>query len=133
MGDGEAAVPLRIGDLVDGRYRVQALLGRGGAGVVFGVEDERSGSRLAMKVHAPSGRGASAVRPAAEVEWRWRLRREFYVMTQLVHPNIVRVRDFGEAAGLPYYTMDRIEGTDSAELAPLTAAGMADLMVGLLS
>lgn len=66
-GAEEAAAdgdPFRPGDVVDGRYRVESVLGRGALGVTFAVRDERAvggeaeGGELALKATRLRGRGA---------------------------------------------------------------------------
>ncbi len=49
------------------------------------MQDRVRGRSLALKLHAPAARDDGAL--------TWRLRREFYLMAQLSHPNIVRVLD----------------------------------------
>jgi hypothetical protein len=124
MGLAADAGPLELGAVLAGRYEVRAPLGRGGAGAVYRVLDRDSGQERALKVHAPAmGHDDDG--------WRWRLRREFYLMAQLAHPNIVRVHDWGEHGGLLYYTMDLVPGRDAADLRPLAADEVVQLLVAM--
>jgi hypothetical protein len=111
--------------LIAGRYEVKELLGRGGSSAVYRVLDRRGGAERALKLHTPSTREDSG--------WSWRLRREFFLMAQLVHPNIVRVHDWGEEPPSLFFTMDLISGRDVAELCPLAPATVIELMVAMAS
>src|SRR5688572_16168269 len=123
------AAALRVGDVISGRYRILEVLGRGAAGFVYRVEDGERASgaaparELALKLHAPKS--------GADAAWSWRLRREFYLMSQLRHPNIVGVRDWGEEPPYLYYTMDLVRGRDAAALAPLSSEAVTDVLVAL--
>ena len=89
------------GRLVAGRYRVVRSLGRGGNAQVFEVHDEASGERVALKILAAED---------ADTQHRRELfQREFNTLSQLAHPLVVRVFDFG-VDGTPFYTMELIAG-----------------------
>src|SRR5687767_6002204 len=76
------------GERVAGRYRVDALLGRGGMGSVYRVVDESTQRVLALKRLAYHG--------ASDGDWqRLRFRREFHTMARLRHPRIVEVYEYG--------------------------------------
>jgi serine/threonine-protein kinase len=86
-----------------GKYIIRGLLGRGGMGKVFQVEIPPIGKIAALKLLAPhpvllSLLGADRLRELFLAE--------AVTMAGLQHPNIVAVRDFGEADGRPYYIMD---------------------------
>ncbi|MBI4577859.1 MAG: serine/threonine protein kinase, partial [Planctomycetes bacterium] len=93
-----------------GRYRVLGPLGRGSRGRVLEVEDLSSGGgRLALKVMEG---GAPDVEAA---------RREFLLLSELVHPHLTRVLDFGTLPdGRPWLAGELAEGPDllGARLAP---------------
>jgi len=95
---------MREGELVQDRYKVLSLLGRGGAAAVYGVLDLSTNKRLAMKQLVPRKERAE--------HQRLRFRREFHTMAGLVHPNIVEVYDYGIAADGPFYTMELLDGQD---------------------
>jgi serine/threonine protein kinase len=74
-------------------------VGRGGLGTVYRAVDSRSGAMVALKILP--GTDATAAR---------RLRREFDALRHLAHPNIVRVLDFGEEEGVPWLSMEYVDG-----------------------
>src|SRR2546428_4237860 len=93
-------VKLAPGDCLAGRYRLVRLLGEGGLGRVWLAEDGPRLDRVALKILAPEA--------AAYAE---SLQEEFSKLSRLLHPNIVKVHDFGLADGdVPYFTMDWIDG-----------------------
>ena len=79
-----------IGEVFDGRYRVDRVLGQGGMGVVYAATQISMGRRVALKVVRPSR--ASEPRHVA------RFRREARAAGRLKHPNTIRLFDFGETA-----------------------------------
>lgn len=91
----------RLREALAPRYQVERQLGAGGMGVVFLARDQHLDRAVAIKVLRPE----QATALAAD-----RFVREARHLAHLSHPNIVPVHDAGEADGLPYYVMDRIEG-----------------------
>jgi serine/threonine-protein kinase len=86
-----------------GKYIIRGLLGRGGMGKVFQVETPPIGKIAALKLLAPhpvlvSLLGAEHIRELFLAE--------AVTLAGLQHPNIVAIRDFGEADGRPFYIMD---------------------------
>jgi serine/threonine-protein kinase len=105
-----AAEALRPGQLFAARYLVEAMIGAGGSGVVFRVQDAgRGGEVLALKVLRPD---VAQDDPAALA----RLAREVETARQLAHPNLVRVYDLDEAEGIYFLTMEYVEGRSLREL-----------------
>src|SRR5688572_23021318 len=98
---------------IAGRYRVQGELGRGGMAVVHRVTDVTYGRELALKQLVPP-RSARSAREATLL-----FEREFHTLTQLSHPRVIEVYDYGLADGTPYYTMELLDGRDLRELSPL--------------
>jgi YVTN family beta-propeller protein len=89
-------------------YRIEALLGRGGMGVVYLAEQLRLKRRVALKLLAPE--------LAADQRFRARFLRESELAASLDHPNVVPIFDAGEAEGLLYIAMRYVEGTDLGTL-----------------
>jgi serine/threonine protein kinase len=89
-----------------GRYRLMQKLGSGGMASVYRAMPVDAGSGpmmpVAVKVVDP-GLGADAV-------FKGRFEREARVGSELRHPAIVRVLEFGEAEGLLYLVMDLVPG-----------------------
>lgn len=92
-----------IGSLIAGRYRVLALLGRGGMASVYKATDERTGKQLAIK--RSSARDPSKLQRLGVL-----LEREYHTLAQLAHPCIIEVYDYGVDARGPYYTMELLQG-----------------------
>ncbi len=86
------------------RYRVVALLGRGGMGEVYRADDLELGQSVALKFLPPGV--ASDPRELA------RFRNEVRVARQIAHPNVCRVYDIGEADGHVFLSMEYIDGED---------------------
>jgi serine/threonine-protein kinase len=91
---------------IDG-YDVEAILGRGGMGVVFRARQHKLKRLVAVKTLLPG-----AYPGAQELA---RFRREAEAVAVLRHPNIVQVHDVGEMAGQPYFTMELVEGGSLAQ------------------
>jgi eukaryotic-like serine/threonine-protein kinase len=97
-----------LGRVVDGRYRVAALVGSGGMGVVYRVEHLHLGKMAAMKVLSPD----TATKP----EMLRRFRTEAQAVSKLNHPNIVQTFDFGQWDGALYLVMEYVGGDDLSAL-----------------
>ncbi len=88
LGSGAAAGALRIGAVVDGKYRIDGMLGAGGMGAVFLAVTLNSSERR------PQGHPQRTRRPTLMAE---RFRREAVAVARLRHPHIVTVHDYGDA------------------------------------
>ncbi|MCD6163160.1 MAG: sigma 54-interacting transcriptional regulator [candidate division Zixibacteria bacterium] len=97
---------------IDNQYEAIESLGIGGMGEVFKVVDINDNSIKALKILKPD--------LISELDW---FKEEFNILTQLRHPYLVRVYNFGmENDNNPYYTMDLMPGGDikiKAENCPL--------------
>jgi serine/threonine-protein kinase len=88
-------------------YEVQAVLGRGGMGIVYRARDRRLNRPVALKM-LPAG----AFSRPEEIE---RFLRGAEANAALRHPNIVQVYDVGDLDGRPYFTMEFVEGGSLAQ------------------
>jgi tetratricopeptide (TPR) repeat protein len=90
-----------------GRFRLKQVLGHGAFGTVFLAEDPQGGCQVALKVpHL-----ATLLSP----ELRQRFLREAEVAGALDHPNLVKVREAGEAGLVCYMASDYVEGITLAD------------------
>src|SRR5215467_3196909 len=105
-----AAGPSRFapGAIVAGRYRLVALLGRGGMGEVYRADDLTLDQPVALKFLA-EGAAASDARLA-------QFHNELRVARQVSHKNVCRLYDLGEANGRQFITMEYVDGEDLASL-----------------
>jgi serine/threonine-protein kinase len=105
MGADMQGVVDMIGAVLDGRYRIEKMLGEGGMGAVYSATDLRLEKRVAVKVMA---RELSANPDALA-----RFHREARVTSGLGHPHIVQVFDFSTTpSGEPFLVMEFLEGED---------------------
>jgi HAMP domain-containing protein len=112
VGDAPGERPrddLSPGDVVAERYVIDAVLGNGDFGVTYRARDRAAGATVALKRLRPPQHGAEAM--TLEV-----VREEVRAVRQLAHRNIVRVHDAGDDAGVPFLTMDYVEGISLAQL-----------------
>ena len=104
--DGAAmrAVP-SVPRVVDNKYRIEQLLGRGGMGAVYRARDMPLDRPVALKVVRAELLG--------DPEARRRFRREAQIVARLQHPGIVAVYDFGTFPdGGAYLIMELVRGED---------------------
>ena len=95
--------PFPIGSMLDGRYRIEAVLGTGGMGRVYRAARAEVGTAVAIKVlHAELTRNREASQ---------RFRREVLASSRLAHPNIVGFTEGGVLDdGACYLVMEMLEG-----------------------
>jgi serine/threonine-protein kinase len=95
--------PLTAGTVLADRYRIHELLGRGGMGAVYRAEHLALGNTVAVKVL----RGSHSTHP----DIIRRFQREAVAASQIRHPGIVEVTDFGRTGdGHFYLAMELVEG-----------------------
>ena len=103
--DKQAPSPVRVGDIVAGKYRIERQLGHGGMGVVMAAHHLALDEPVALKFVLDRGEddGEAAERLVREARATFRLR----------SPNAVRVHDVGRMpTGPVYIVMELLEGRD---------------------
>lgn len=110
------------GLVVAGKVRLEQLLGKGGMGSVWRGTHLTLGTPVAVKFMADSNPEALA-----------RFQREAQVAAQIRSSNVVAIHDFGVEDGLPYITMELLDGEDLAmrlkRVQRLTLAETVELLI----
>ncbi|MFF3833191.1 tetratricopeptide repeat protein [Streptomyces sp. NPDC002458] len=116
--------------LIQSRYRLLDMIGRGGMGEVWRARDESLGRQVAVKCLKPMG-------PQHDQAFtrilRERFRREARVAAALQHRGVTVVHDFGESDGVLYLVMELLEGRNLSQLLednkqhPLPVADVVDI------
>lgn len=91
------------GYVLANRYRIEAMIGSGGMGIVYRARDRVLGESVAVKVLRPEMVTADSVA-------REQLRSELRLARRITHRNVVRTHDIGESDGVPFLTMEFVEG-----------------------
>jgi len=95
------ALPIRHGMVLGGRYAVEAIIGRGGSGVVVRAHDRDLRQTVAIKI--------VRAELAGQRVWAERLAREVRLARQIHHPHVCRVFDFQQAEGRAFLVMELAE------------------------
>jgi len=94
---------VRAGDVLDRRYKIEALIGVGGMGEVYRARRTRLGDVVAIKFIHTRGGDTRTVRR--------RFMAEAHMCAMLHHPHIVSVLDFGVEPRIgPYLVMEHLNG-----------------------
>jgi serine/threonine protein kinase len=103
--DERSSLPIQVGEIVAGKYRVEEVLGRGGMGVVV------AGRHIALdKLYAIKLMNAAAYRSAEAAE---RFHREALNAARLRSEHVVQVFDIGKLEdGAPFIVMEHLQGLD---------------------
>ena len=120
-------------EVLDGLFEeleVQKLLGQGGMGAVYQVNQSRLGRIAALKVLPPEAASRSG--------FTERFAREARTLAQLNHPNVVVIYDFGERGGYYFLLMEFVDGVnlrqalDGGQLSSADALAIVPQICGAL-
>jgi serine/threonine-protein kinase len=109
----EGSLPIELGEVLAGKYRVDQVLGQGGMAVVLAGTHVELDAPIAIKVLLPARAGnQDAVR---------RFLTEARAAAKLKSANVARIHDVGvlgrrEGPALPFIVMERLDGVDLATL-----------------
>ena len=95
-----------LGALLDGKYHLGGVVGRGGMATVFEARHIGTGRRVAVKMLNPEYEG--------DAEASDRFLREARVAAELKHPNVVDVLDLGDARQVAYMVLEFLDGESLA-------------------
>src|SRR4051794_36250540 len=100
-------LPIGVGELIAGKYRVERVLGVGGMGVVVAATHVQLGELRAIKLMLPQ--------VAQDADLCLRFLREAQAVARLRGEHVARVHDVGQLdGGAPYMVIEYIEGTELA-------------------
>lgn len=102
-------IGLEIGAMLANRYRIDAPVGRGGLGIVYRAHDLVIDETVAIKMLRPEVLQADGT--ALE-----RLKHELRIARRVSHRNVVRTHDIGESQGVPFLSMEYVEGASLATI-----------------
>ncbi|HEY3447076.1 MAG TPA: protein kinase [Myxococcales bacterium] len=102
----EAAAPIKLGDLLENKWRIEKKIGQGGMGSVYFAQDLSLDRRVAIKILAPD--------LCNDHEFVARFEREAKGTANLEHPNVVLVYAVGQHFGRPFIVMKHLEGQSLA-------------------
>jgi eukaryotic-like serine/threonine-protein kinase len=113
-----------LGQVLDGRYRIDGVLGRGGMGAVYLAQQLNVDREVAIKVLTAARQG--------DQNAERRFAREAKIIAQLRHPHTITLFDFGETpGGSPYLVMERLHGmplSDALKDGPMAPVRVARLL-----
>ena len=99
--------PLNTGTLLEGRYRIESVLGYGGMGVVYRARDVKLDCDIALKRIRPD---------RMSPERQETLRREIILSRRVTHENVCRVFDLVELNGEEFVSMEYVPGRTLKEI-----------------
>ena len=117
---------LQPGQVLDERYRVERLIGRGGMGAVYLAHDEVLDELVALKV-------VSSMHCQDPAESADRFRREASAARRVLSPNVIRIHDLGQTrSGLLYISMEHFAGRTLSDMlqtrGPLPLGELRDIV-----
>ncbi|MDO9380901.1 MAG: serine/threonine-protein kinase, partial [Nocardioidaceae bacterium] len=118
--------PTREGQVLAGRYRLGALIGRGGMAEVYRGLDESLGRPVAVKILTNAANAEAVDRHSAEAQ----------IGARLNHPGLVAVYDVSTDHDPPFLVMELVEGitlADALERGPLSSIAVAEIGAQLLA
>jgi serine/threonine protein kinase len=115
--------PVQEGEILDGKYRVDKVLGVGGMGIVVAATHVQLNTRVAIKFLLPAAMGNAQI-----IE---RFAREARAAVQIQSEHVARVTDVGSLpTGSPYMVMEYLEGNDLAHAVEREGAMPVERAVG---
>ena len=105
---GQSPIGKLTGQVLNGRYRLDKVLGSGAMGCVYLSLDLVRKSYVAVKTPFFEG--------PRETDRKRRFKREATALAAIQHSNVCRIFEHGEHSGTPYLVMEYIDGPTLADL-----------------
>jgi tRNA A-37 threonylcarbamoyl transferase component Bud32/tetratricopeptide (TPR) repeat protein len=96
-----------VGNLIAGRYLLEAEIGIGGMAVIFKANDNELDEQIALKVFLSRIRDPELLRESED-----RFKQELKLSRKLRHKNIISLYDIGMHNGHRYISMELLKGSD---------------------
>jgi len=116
ISDASMKLKVRVGTIINQRYRLDAEIGRGGMGIIFCAYDLIEHRKVAFKVINPETANALSIE---------QFRNEVEILSKLQHPHIVSVYETGQVNAdttLPFLAMELLNTKSLANVGTLTYA-----------
>jgi eukaryotic-like serine/threonine-protein kinase len=113
---------LQRGELFAERYEILGPGMKGGMGVVYEARDRQLDEVVAVKLLKPEA-------IAADPTHLERFKQEIKLARKITHRNVLRTHDFGDSAGVPYISMEYIDGVELKKL--IRSRGALPVGIGL--
>ncbi|HEX4354233.1 MAG TPA: protein kinase, partial [Polyangiales bacterium] len=117
-----------VGQIVEGRYAIEARIGEGGMGVVYRARHAVLKKTIALKVMRSD--------QAHDPDVVQRFVREARASSAIGHPNIVDISDFGTQDGSIYFAMEYLQGQSLGQamlLGPITHDRALSILIQIAS
>lgn len=108
---GDAATSSWVGTVVDGRYEIASVLGRGGMGVVYRAREPLLGRDVALKT--------IATERVEDEDFAQRFHEEARALARVRHPNVVQIHTFGVHEDAWFLVMEFVRGASLAHVVAL--------------
>lgn len=119
------ATPLALGTVMQGRYKVSSILGQGGMGAVYLVEDQRLfDKKLALKELLDI-----LPDPAARAQALQQFQQEAKLLSYLSHPNLPHISDYFHENGRQYLVMEYVDGRTLEAILQKTAGFLPEAQI----
>ena len=113
---GKPLAALTLGSVIASRYEIVKILGKGGMGMVYQAFDRMLEEDVAIKVLRRDLTGTP--------EMAQRFRSEIKLARKVSHPNVCRIHESGEDAGISFISMALLEGREVADLLEQNPQGL---------
>lgn len=102
-------IPLKPGEILRGRYRINKIIGQGGMGSIYLADDTRLEGRQCALKEVEHDR---TIPPEMSRQAKEQFQREATVLARLDHPNLPKVSDYFTINARDYLVMDYVPGKD---------------------
>jgi serine/threonine-protein kinase len=107
MSAGEEHLP-KPGEVLNGKYKIEKIIGKGGMGAVLAAHHELLGERIAIKFLL----GEIAQNPEAVARFNNEAKNAFKIQSE----HVCRIMDVGNERGMPFMVMEFLNGEDLSQI-----------------